>query len=36
MKKLYIILGIGLAIFLIIQFPHATINPGELVEGHQN
>jgi hypothetical protein len=35
MKKLNIILGIGLAIFLIIQFPHATINPGELVEGHQ-
>ncbi len=35
MKKLYILLGIGLAIFLIIQFPHATINPGELTESHQ-
>lgn len=35
MKKLYILLAIGLIIFLIIQFPHATINPGELVEAHQ-
>jgi len=35
MKKLYILLAIGFAIFLIIQFPHATINPGELVEAHQ-
>ena len=35
MKKLYIILSIGLAIILIIQFPHASINPGELAEAHQ-
>ena len=35
MKQLYILLAIGLAIFLIIQFPHATINPGELVVAHQ-
>lgn len=35
MKKLYILLGIGLAVFLIVQFPHATISPGELVEAHQ-
>lgn len=35
MKKLYIILSVGLAIFLIIQFPHVTINPGELALGHQ-
>jgi len=36
MKKLVIILSIGLAIFLIVQFPHATINPGQLLEGHQS
>jgi hypothetical protein len=35
MKNLCILLAIGLAIFLIIQFPHATINPGELAEAHQ-
>jgi hypothetical protein len=35
MKNLYILLAIGLVIFLIIKFPHATINPGELAESHQ-
>jgi hypothetical protein len=35
MKKLFILLSIGLVIFLLIQFPHAMINPGELTEGHQ-
>lgn len=35
MKKLFILLVIGLAILLIVQFPHATISPGELTEGHQ-
>jgi hypothetical protein len=35
MKKIYILLAIGLVIFLIIQFPHATISPGELTEAHQ-
>jgi len=35
MKIFYILLAIGFAIFLIIKFPHATINPGELVESHQ-
>jgi hypothetical protein len=35
MKKIYILLAIGLVIFLIIQFPHATISPGELVEAHR-
>ena len=35
MKKLYVLLSIGLFIFLIIQFPHTMINPGELSEGHQ-
>lgn len=34
MKKIYILLAIGLVIFLIIQFPHATISPGELAEAH--
>lgn len=28
-------MAIGLAIVLIIQFPHVTINPGELVDAHQ-
>ena len=35
MKKLYVLLAMGLVILLIILFPHAMINPGELVEGHQ-
>jgi len=35
MKNLYILLAIGLTIFLVIKFPHATINPGELAESHQ-
>lgn len=35
MKKLFIILIIGLVLLTVIQFPHAMISPGELVEGHQ-
>jgi hypothetical protein len=35
MKKLSILLATGLAIVLIIQFPRATISPGELVVAHQ-
>ena len=35
MKKLSIFLSIAFLIFIVIQFPYATINPGELVEGHQ-
>lgn len=36
MKKLYLILPIGLVVILILQFPHAMISPGELTKGHQN
>ncbi len=35
MKKLYILLSIGVLIFIIVQFPHAMINPGELSAVHQ-
>ncbi len=35
MKKLYVLLTIGIAIFLIVQFPRRMISPGELIEGHQ-
>ncbi len=35
MKKLFILLSVGLVIFLINQFPHVMINPGELSKVHQ-
>ncbi len=35
MKKLYILLSIGLLLFLVIQYPHSMVNPGELIKGHQ-
>lgn len=35
MKKLFFLLFIGVAILLIMQFPHSTISPGDLLEGHQ-
>lgn len=36
MKKVYIISGMIAMVWLIVQFPHAMINPGELTEGHQD
>jgi len=35
MKKLYALFAIGVVIFLMVQYPHTMINPGELVKGHQ-
>jgi Class III cytochrome C family len=35
MKKIYVIGIIAIIIFLMVQLPHAMINPGELVEPHQ-
>lgn len=35
MKKLYILAGVALLIWLIIQFPSIMINPGKLVAEHQ-
>lgn len=35
MKKVIVVLSIALVIFLIIKFPHETINPGELLEAHK-
>lgn len=35
MKKLYLLPLSGIVIFLVIQFPHVMISPGELAEGHQ-
>ena len=35
MKKLYVLIAIGVLVILIIRFPHAMISPGELAARHQ-
>ncbi len=35
MKRFYITLGIAMLIFILAQFPHAMLSPGELSSSHQ-
>jgi hypothetical protein len=35
MKKLFVLIAIGMIVVLIMRFPHAMISPGELAAGHQ-